>query len=106
VTVTPADEVLKFRRLIMLQSACPRLKGLAKLMQETYDVRSKLILRDDSDMELLRVEYDLIRIHRVIGRHRRYCSQCRPWDAGAREPFSGVTLPSGSAPIFPYNIAH
>jgi hypothetical protein len=89
----------------MLQSACPRLKGLAKLMRETYDVRSKLTLSNGSDLDLLKVEYDLIRIHRVIGRHRRYCSQCKPWDARTRADLSGVRLPSGEPPVLPYDIA-
>jgi hypothetical protein len=74
-------------------------------MRETYDVRSKLILRNGSDMELLKVDYDLIRIHRVIGRHRRYCSQCKPRDARAKTAFLGVTLPSGEFPVLPYDIA-
>ncbi len=89
----------------MLQSACPRLKGLAKLMRETYDVRSKLILREGSDMDLLKVDYDLIRIHRVIGRHRRYCGQCKSWDARASAAFPGVRLPSGEVPVLPYDLA-
>ena len=86
----------------MLQSACPRITGLAKLMRETYDVRSKLILCNGSDMDLLKVEYDLIRIHRVIGRHRRYCGQCKPWDAGTGTAFLGVRLPSGEVAVVPY----
>ncbi len=89
----------------MLQSACPRLKGLAKLMRETYDVRSKLMLRDGSDLDLLKVEYDLIRIHRVIGRHRRYCSLCKPWDMSTRAAFPGVRLHAGEVPVLPYDIA-
>jgi hypothetical protein len=105
VNSTPADELSIFQEVDMLQSACPRLKGLAKLMRETYDLRSKLILRDGSDMELLKVDYDLIRIHRVIGRHRRYCGQCKPWDARAKASFLGVRLPSGVAPVLPYDIA-
>jgi hypothetical protein len=89
----------------MLQSVCPRLTGLARLMQDTYDVRSKLILSNGSDMDLLKVEYDLIRIHRVIGRHRRYCSHCKPWDMRTRAAFPEVRLPSGQIPVLPYDIA-
>lgn len=61
----------------MLRSACPKLKDLATAMREKYDLRSKMILRNSSDADMLKVEYDLIHIHRSIARHRRNCSHCK-----------------------------
>ena len=61
----------------MLRFACPKLKDLATTMRQKYDLRSKMILRNGSDADMLTVEYDLIHIHRSIARHRRNCSHCK-----------------------------
>jgi hypothetical protein len=53
-------------------------------MREKYDLRSKMILRNGSDEDMLKVEYDLIHIHRTIARHRRNCSHCKPYANSAR----------------------
>lgn len=62
----------------MLRFACPKLKDLATMMREKYGVRNKMILRNGSDADMLKVEYELVRIHRTIARHRRNCFQCKP----------------------------
>ena len=70
----------------MLRFACPKLKDLAAKMREKYDVRNKMILRNGSDAEMLKVEYELVRIHRTIARHRRNCLQCQPYANLAKAP--------------------
>ena len=62
----------------MLRFACPKLKDLATTMREKYDLRGKMILRNGSDADMLKLEYDLIHIHRSIARHRRNCTHCKP----------------------------
>jgi hypothetical protein len=62
----------------MLRFACPKLKDLATTMRQKYDLRSKMILRNGADADMLKVEYDLIHIYRSIARHRRNCSHCKP----------------------------
>jgi hypothetical protein len=61
----------------MLQLTCTSLNDLAKLLREKYDVRSKMIVRNFSDSCLLMEEYEIIRINRLIMRHRRRCSHCK-----------------------------
>ena len=83
----------------MLRFACPRLKNLATTMREKYDLRSKMILRNGSDTDMLRVEYDLIHIHRSIARHRRNCTHCKPQANSARFPSIGLRQLPGERPF-------
>jgi hypothetical protein len=62
---------------MMLQFTCTPLSGLAKLLREKYDIRSKMIVRNFSDSDLLVEEYEIIRINRLITRHRRRCPHCK-----------------------------
>lgn len=78
----------------MLRFACPKLKDLATKMREKYDVRNKMILRNGSDVEMLNVEYELVRIHRTIARHRRNCLKCKPYANSATAPTRLRHLPS------------
>jgi hypothetical protein len=49
----------------------------AKRLRDLYDTQHKLISCDASASELRFVEYDLIRTHRIIKRHRMRCPQCK-----------------------------
>lgn len=62
---------------MMLQFTCDSLSGLAKMLREKYDVRSKMIVRNFPDADLLMKEYEIIRINRLIVRHRRRCPHCK-----------------------------
>ena len=89
----------------MLRFACPELKALAAKMQEKYDTRNKLILRNSSDTDLRRVEHDLIRIHRSIARHRRNCTYCKPYaNLVKATPMRAGQLPR-SSPFISFDIA-
>lgn len=68
----------------MLRFACPKLKDLTTTMRVKYDLRSKMIFRNGSDVDMLKVEYDLINIHKSIARHRRNCSHCKSHANSAR----------------------
>ena len=88
----------------MPQFQCPLLSDLARILREQYDLRQKMILRAFPDSDLLRSEYEIVRIQRLITRHRRHCPSCE-----LRE--SHVTLPAvrlgpfpGEAPIFPVDV--
>jgi hypothetical protein len=61
----------------MPQFLCASLNSLAQLLRERYDVRSKMILRNVPTEDLLMAEYEIIRINRLISRHRRRCSHCK-----------------------------
>jgi hypothetical protein len=61
----------------MLQFTCDSLSGLAKMLREKYDLRSKMIVRNFPDADLLMEEYEIIRINRLITRHRRRCPHCK-----------------------------
>jgi hypothetical protein len=60
----------------MLTTWCPLLSKEAKCLRDLYDMQHKLMGRDASGSELRAVEYKLIRIHRIIKRHRTRCPQC------------------------------
>jgi hypothetical protein len=61
----------------MLTIHCPLLKKNAKLLRDMYDKRDRLIARGGSAIELKAAEYDLIRMHRILKRHRTRCPRCR-----------------------------
>ncbi len=61
----------------MLTIRCPLLSRNAKLLRDMYDKRDKLIARGGSASELRAAEYDLVRMHRIIKRHRTRCPQCK-----------------------------
>jgi hypothetical protein len=89
----------------MSQFQCPLLSNLARLLREKYDVRQKMILRAFPDRDLLRSEYEIVRIQRLITRHRRHCPSCE-----LRESFVSIhgarprPFPE-EAPIFPVDLA-
>jgi hypothetical protein len=61
----------------MLTIHCLLLNKNARLLREMYDTRDRLIARGGSAYELKAAEYDLIRMHRIIKRHRTRCPQCK-----------------------------
>jgi hypothetical protein len=61
----------------MLLSICDQLKSLSTLLREKYDVRNKIICRGYPDTNLLQAEFEIIRVQKMITRHRRRCSQCK-----------------------------
>ena len=61
----------------MLRFPCPHLSNIALLLREQYDARFKMILRAFPDDDLLKSEYEIIRLQRVMTRHRRRCAQCK-----------------------------
>lgn len=61
----------------MLTIRCSLLNKNAKLLRDLYDKRDLLIARGGSASELKATEYDLIRMHRIVKRHRARCPQCR-----------------------------
>jgi len=88
----------------MLPSACPKLKGLSKLLREKHDVRNRMIVCGFPNTNLLRAEYDLIRIQRIITRHRRRCQDCKLQDNfSTLSPIRLRPLPS-EASIFPVDM--
>jgi hypothetical protein len=88
----------------MLRFACPKLKDLATMMREKYDVRNKMILRNGSDADMLKVEYELIRIHRTIARHRRNCFHCKPY-ANLATASAGLRHLPSEKPFVSFDIA-
>jgi hypothetical protein len=60
----------------MLTIRCSLLNKDAKLLRDMYDKRDLLIARGSAS-ELKAAEYDLIRMHRIVKRHRTRCPQCR-----------------------------
>jgi len=61
----------------MLLSTCAQLKSLSTLLREKYNVRNKIIARGCPDTNLLQVEFEIIRVQKIITRHRRRCSYCK-----------------------------
>lgn len=61
----------------MLLSLCAQLKILSTLLHEKYEVRNKILARGYADSSLLQAELEIIRVQKLITRHRRRCSQCR-----------------------------
>jgi hypothetical protein len=67
----------------MLFSTCAQLKSLSTLLREKYDVRNKIIARGYPDTNLLKAEFDIIRVQRILTRHLRRCSYCKLHETSA-----------------------
>jgi hypothetical protein len=61
----------------MLTTCCPLLDEQARRLRNLYDMQLSLMSRDGSANELRAVEYELIRAHRAVKRHRMGCLQCK-----------------------------
>jgi hypothetical protein len=59
----------------MLRTRCPWLADLSKLLQEKYQLRNEGLAHNCSE-ELTKAECDLIRIQKLITRHRLRCPTC------------------------------
>jgi len=67
----------------MLLSPCAELKTLSTLLRDKYDVRNKILARGYPDPSLLQAEIEIIRVQKLITRHRRRCSQCKQNETSA-----------------------
>lgn len=62
---------------MLLVSPCAQLKSLSTLLREKYDERNKIIARGYADTSLLKAELEIIRVQKIITRHRRLCPHCK-----------------------------
>jgi len=61
----------------MLASHCAQLKSLSTLLREKYDERNKIIARGYANTSLLKADLEIIRVQKIITRHRRRCPHCK-----------------------------
>ena len=66
----------------MLRTRCPWLDDLSKLLQEKYQLRNEGLAHNCS-AQLMKAECDLIRVQKVITRHRLRCPHCKLQDSRA-----------------------
>jgi hypothetical protein len=74
----------------MLHFPCVSLTSLAKMLGEIYDTRNKLISRNSSDTDLLSLENEIIRMHKLISCHRRRCRHCKSRESREAQPLRGI----------------
>jgi hypothetical protein len=60
------------------EPACPSLNRLAALMQRVYRVRELIVADPLARVALVSVQTDLLRVHKLIKRHRATCAHCKP----------------------------
>jgi hypothetical protein len=85
----------------MLSLRCVWLEMNGKLLLEKFAARNKLIGQPDLASDLLVAEYDVIRLNRILKRHRR---TCRIRISNERtSPASLRPLP-GEAPLLPVQV--
>ncbi len=72
-------------KLHLLRSTCPSLNRLAELMQGVYRVRELMIANPSARVALLSVQIDLLRVQKLITRHRATCPHCK-----LNEPLRGL----------------
>jgi hypothetical protein len=89
----------------MSQFQCPLLSNLARLLREKYDARQKMILRTFPNRELLRSEYEIMRIQRLITPHRRHCPSCELREGLATVSVARQRPFPREAPSFPIDLA-
>jgi len=88
----------------MLTTGCPSLEEQARRLRNLYEVQLSLMSRDGSATELRAVEFELIRTHRAIKRHRVRCLQCKlSGGFGTRPGIRLRPLPS-EAPLLPVQV--
>lgn len=75
------------------EPACPSLNRLAALMQRVYRVRELIVADPLARVALVSVQTDLLRVHKLIKRHRATCAHCK-LNRPLRENPSRKTLPS------------
>jgi hypothetical protein len=82
----------------MLRTRCPWLDDLSKLLQEKYQLRNEA-LAHNSSAGLMKAECDLIRVQKVITRHRLRCPHCKLQDSRAMATVMRPTLIAGESPL-------
>ena len=85
----------------MLLSTCAQLKSLSTLLREKYDARDKITARGFPDTNLLRAELEIIRVQKIITRHRRRCSYCKLHETSAVIADIRLRPLPSEAPYFP-----
>ena len=91
----------RYKEQMMLLSTCAQLKSLSTLLREKYDVRNKNIARGFRDTNLLTAEFEIIRVQKVITRHRRRCSYCKVHETSALGADIRLRPLPSEAPYFP-----
>jgi hypothetical protein len=74
------------------EPACPSVNRLAALMQRVYRVRELIVADPLARVALVSVHTDLLRVHKLIKRHRATCARCK-LNRPLRENPSHKTLP-------------
>lgn len=59
------------------EPACPSLNRLAALMQRVYRVRELIVADPLARVALVSVQTDLMRVQKLIKRHRAICAHCK-----------------------------
>ena len=85
----------------MLLSTCTQLKSFSTLLREKYDMRNKIIARGFPDTNLLKAEFEIIRVQKIITRHRRRCSYCKLHETSAVIADIRLRPLPSEAPYFP-----
>ena len=75
------------------EPVCPSLNRLAALMQRVHRVRELIVADPLARVALVSVQTDLLRVHKLIERHRATCAHCK-LNRPLREHPSNNTLPS------------
>jgi len=82
---------------MMLLPHCAQLKNLSTLLREKYHVRNKIIARGYADSSLMKAEIEIIRVQKMITRHRRRCSYCQLNEASCGADIRIRSLRSGES---------
>jgi hypothetical protein len=82
----------------MLRTRCPWLDDLSKLLQEKYQQRNEGLAHNCS-AELVKAECDLIRVQKVITRHRLRCPHCKSQDSRAMATVMRPKPIAGESPL-------
>ncbi len=81
------------RHTMEKEPACPSLNRLAALMQGVYRVRELIVADPLARVALVSVQTDLLRVQKLIKRHRATCAHCK-LNQPLRENPSHKPLPS------------
>jgi hypothetical protein len=85
----------------MLLCPCTELKSLSRLLREKYDTRNEIIARGYPDANLLKAEGEIIRVQKMITRHRRSCSYCKRNETSAAGAEVRLRPLPSEVPYFP-----
>jgi predicted MarR family transcription regulator len=88
----------------MLTTCCPLLDEQARRLRNLYDMQLSLMSRDGSGTELRAVEFELIRTHRAIKRHRVRCLQCKLSERFVTRPGIRLRPLPSEAPLLPVQV--